>query len=65
MEEKNTQLKIYVYLSCAEDKAVYTAQPDVNKNELQAITIIGKNRILVVWNEKNKVQIDWILIKIF
>ena len=33
-------------------------QSDVNKNEMQVITITGKIRILVVWNEKN--WIKWI-----
>ena len=33
-------------------------QPEVNKNDMQVITMTGKNRILVVWNEK--IRFKWI-----
>ena len=33
-----------------------TLAPDVNKNDMQVITITGKNRIFVVWNEKIRSQ---------
>ena len=45
-----------VHSSAVEYSAVQSStvqsSEDVNKNYMQVISITGKNRILVVWNEK-------------